>query len=176
MEQGMRTRRLRYGLGSLLILTTACAFASQWLRKPVIRAAIEPVGVVATGEATDSESEELVSLVARYRMVNAGPDTLWYTGYNRNSPLFSRELEQNGVWAAARGRWCGTGASSQALKPGDEVVFDVDIPERTTAMKVGLWVSTSDPARISPGSDAPDNEVQLWSKPLSIPLTVSKSQ
>jgi hypothetical protein len=165
----MCIRRLQYGLGSLLILTTACAFASQWLRKPVIRAAIEAVGVVANIEAIGVVSEHRSMPTARFRIINAGPDRLWYTGYDHNFPLYSWEVERNGIWENASGGWCGTGASSQTLKAGEEMVFDISIPERATAIKAGLWVSTSDPAEMNPASATAGNQIELWSKPLTIP-------
>ena len=169
----MRIRRLQFGLGSLLILTTACAFASQWLRKPVIRAAIEPVGVVATIEAIAAVTDDRPFPTARFRIINAGPDTLWYTGYGHDLPLYSSEFERNGFWKVQSGGWCGTGASSQRLKPGEELVFDIGIPKRATAMKAGLWVSTSDPNDIDPALATTDNQVELWSKPLTIPSTAA---
>jgi hypothetical protein len=159
----MRTRRLQFGLGSLLVLTTVCAIASQWwLRGPVIRAAIEPVGFLAQ----DGET-----YAATFRITNAGPETLWYTGYGHQSPLYLSEAEVGGQWTPLNDNWCGTGASSQELKAGEAIVFSVRLRQGATAMKAGLDLSTRQPE--FNGLDSEDSWVVVWSKPLRMPAQLN---
>ena len=156
----MRVRRLQFSIGSLLALTAACGIGSQWLRGPVIRAAIEPLGVV-----TDDDG----SLIAQFRITNAGPDSLWYTGYGHESPWYSAQVEIAGKWTApASPYWCGTGAALEELTAGEVLRFDVPWRRGGAALKAGLNLGLREPDRTNEDSEN-TTWVEIWSKSLPIP-------
>ena len=115
----MRKQRLQFGIVSLLFLTAACAVCSQWLRGPVVHAAIQPLGFV-----TDDDG----SLVAHFRFTNAGSGSLWYTGYGHECPWYSQSLQIDGRWTDPGSQfWCGTGATIEELPAGESLLFDVPL-------------------------------------------------
>jgi hypothetical protein len=168
----MRRRRLQFGIGSLLLLTAACAVGTQWLRGPVIRATIEPAGF-----ATADDGEHYT----RFRMTNTGAESIWYTGNTRAGAWhLSDAVIQDGK-PVRRGPvpiFLDLLPSEHELKPGRTEHFHVRTEPETTKLRAGLVFGTrpADPDRffVSPNKTAtgPIEEVtraEIWSPWVSVP-------
>ena len=80
--------------------------------------------------------------LARFRITNTGPDSLWYTWHD-GVPLHTTELQLGGVWEPNNDHVCRrTRRQLAELKPSEEMIFAVTLSDGATAVKTGLYVST----------------------------------
>jgi hypothetical protein len=68
--------------------------------------------------------------VAKFRVTNGTDRMFEYRAYSKESPMYRREVFEDGAWKPSPLGWCGTGLKDYALKPGASVQFEGVLPER----------------------------------------------
>jgi hypothetical protein len=88
------------------------------------------VSVVPTGRSQNGFVE--------FKFSNTLDDTLWYWGYNKNSPLYLTQIFSDTGWVYYGG-WCGTGVRKIEFAPYESFRVNVIKPSPNTAWRVGIY-------------------------------------
>lgn len=61
------------------------------------------------------------------KVTNDSPDTIWYSGYSKEIPVYSLECLLDEDWSEVQLGWCGTGVKRYKIDTSTSVTFDLDI-------------------------------------------------
>jgi hypothetical protein len=112
--------------------------------RPLIVFFILIVVVVGNGNAADSKTEaksshqdcavvfrrfykEFSSEYAEFTLTNATARSVWFAGYDSESPLYEVQILKDGQWEDEDVGWCGVGVERLKLRSNQSTTFRVPI-------------------------------------------------
>jgi hypothetical protein len=81
---------------------------------------------------------------AEFALSNATPNSVWFTGYSVQSPIYYVEHLDGNRWVAKEMGWfCGTGLERREIPSHERTTFTVFIEksEHKKTMRAGVWFS-----------------------------------
>lgn len=124
-------KRILFLVCSSALVAAACTQSSGALESaepPPVGAVVEPDPPLAAEVVCDVLSVTPTAdgfASAQFRATNRGQSAIAYRGFGPDSPLYSREVLDEGRWEKDPLGWCGTGLEDQVLHPGKSVVFEI---------------------------------------------------
>ena len=68
---------------------------------------------------------------------------VWYSGYQKGSPIYSTQVYSESGWSGAGPGWCGTGVERIKFNPGETFSRNVMKPETEGLWRVGIYIYTN---------------------------------
>jgi hypothetical protein len=88
------------------------------------------------------------------KVINNLDKTLWYSGYQEGSPIYTTHILSDTGWVYSGPGWCGTGLIKVVFNPGSHFTISVLKPDTKRVWRVGIYIY----------SDYDDNGEYLWSR------------
>ena len=74
-----------------------------------------------------------------FRVINNRDKTLWYSGYQEGSPIYTTQVLSDTGWVYSGQGWCGTGLTMIEFSPGSSFTISVIKPESIRVWRVGIY-------------------------------------